>query len=388
MILRRAAALGLTPAGLAVAAGVVGCVVAGLALGWVELLVAAAAGLVIMVCAIPFVVGRRSFAVDLAVGTRRVVVGEPATGDLSITNASDRRVLPTRMDLPVGPDTATFELPSLARGGVHREVFALPTDRRARLDIGPARTVRADPFGLLARETVWTGTAEVFVHPRTAGVPSSGAGFVRDLEGRVTDQVSNSDVSFHALRDYVSGDDRRYVHWRSTAHAGSLMVRQFEETRRSLVAVALDLHAPAWTDDDEFERGVEVAASLAVQALRDDNDLVVLAGEQRLAAVTPQRVLDGFSGILRGERAGGEVGPLLRRVDRVAPGASVVVVVTGGEVREPELRRACATFGPDVRVLALRVARGDGVRTVGTVTTGVLGGLPQLPSVVRRAAAW
>lgn len=387
-MLRRLRALPLTRAGATLVVATTLAALGGLLLGWSELLVAAVAAAVVLLAAAAFVAGRQAFEAQLAVGTRRVVVGEPATGDLRVTNASDRRVLPTRVDLPVGADTATFELPTMAARTTHQEVFALPTDRRARLDVGPARTVRADPFGLMSREHMWTGTAEVFVHPRTIAIPSSGAGFVRDLEGRVTDQVSNSDVSFHALREYVSGDDRRYVHWRTTAHAGSLMVRQFEETRRSLVAVALDLHAPAWDDDEQFERGVEVAASLAVQALRDENELVVLGGQERLAAVSPQRVLDGFSGVQRGEGTGGEVGPLLRRVDRLAPGVSVVVVVTGAGVREPDLRRACATFGPDVRVLAIRMARGQQQRTVGAVTTAVIGGLPQLPGLVRRAAAW
>ncbi|GAB3623674.1 DUF58 domain-containing protein [Mariniluteicoccus endophyticus] len=383
----RYAGLPLTGAGTALVLGVLVCGLLGLVLGWVEALVAAVAGLVIGLCAIPFVVGRRQLRADLSVGNRRVVVGEPANGELTITNAG-KRIGATRMDLPVGPDTATFELPSLGPGATHRELFALPTMRRARLVVGPARSVRADPFGVLSREHTWTGTADVYVHPRTTPIPSSGAGFVRDLEGRVTDTVSNSDVSFHALRDYVSGDDRRYVHWRSTAHAGSLMVRQFEETRRSYVAVALDVEHRSWDTDEQFERGVEVAASLAVQALRDENEVIVLAGEQRLPATSPQRALDGFSGIARGELPGGDVGPLARRVDRLAPGVSVVVVVTGSGVREDELRQACATFGPDVRVLAIRVARGTQVRTVGTVTTAVCGGLPNLVSVVRRAVAW
>ena len=35
-----------------------------------------------------------------------------------------------------------------------------------------------------------------------------------DVEGVASEKLTSSDVSFHALRDYEPGDDRRAVHWR------------------------------------------------------------------------------------------------------------------------------------------------------------------------------
>ena len=51
-----------------------------------------------------------------------------------------------------------------------------------------------------------------------------------------------------ALREYQPGDDLRHVHWKSTAKTGRLMVRQYEESRRSRMAVVLGL------DDAEEKR--------------------------------------------------------------------------------------------------------------------------------------
>ena len=39
--------------------------------------------------------------------------------------------------------------------------------------------------------------------------PSRSTGFIRDLEGNPTKDLTTSDVSFHALREYVPGDDVR-----------------------------------------------------------------------------------------------------------------------------------------------------------------------------------
>ena len=46
-------------------------------------------------------------------------------------------------------------------------------------------------------------------------------------------------MSFHAIREYAPGDSRRQIHWKSTAKTGQLMVRQYEESRRSRMAVVL-----------------------------------------------------------------------------------------------------------------------------------------------------
>ncbi|NNG20684.1 DUF58 domain-containing protein [Naumannella sp. ID2617S] len=387
--------IGLTPAGLWLLLATALTALAGWLLGWVELRIAAVAAAVVLALAVLFTLGRQAYAIRLDLAGNRVVVGEPAQGRLVVSNTSSGRTLPTRIDLPVGPETASLPVPSLAGRATHAVVFALPTQRRARLLVGPARSVRADPFSLFARSVTWTGVEELFVHPRTVRLAGRRGGFVRDLEGHSTDELATSDVSFHALREYVSGDDRRHVHWRSSARAQKLLVRQFTETRRSEVAVGLDLNPVGWADDDEFEAGVSVAGSIALEALVDDNPLVLVAGDDELPAASPTRALDSLSAVeLRPSRSPSEErsdesrGPseLARRVDRAAPGASVVCLVTGSAASPVDLRRAVAFFGPDVRVLAVRLAAAEPlvVRTAGRTTTATLPGLAELPAAMRR----
>ncbi|MGD7706101.1 DUF58 domain-containing protein [Microlunatus sp. Y2014] len=378
--------IGMQAAGWGLLAVAVVSGVAGLVLGWWELRLIAIAAAVVLLCAVGFTVGRQTYQVTLRLQRAHVVVGERALGDLTVVNTSARRLFPARIELPVGRRTASFGLPSLAGNASHDEVFAVPTSRRTVITIGPARSVRGDPFGLLGREIRWTGAIELYVHPRTVPIPGRVGGFIRDLEGHTTSELTNSDVSFHALREYVAGDDRRYVHWRSSARTGTLMVRQFEETRRSHVVIGLDLEIASYLDPDEFELAVSVAGSLSVQALRDENEVGVFTSAGRLRAVGPRRVLDEMCSI----RAGGPGGiaPLARTLHQTEPNASVVSLVTGSQPDLTTLRQAGATFGSDVRVLVVQVSTGAelAVRTIGAVSVATVGRLEDLPRAVRRAA--
>ncbi len=90
-------------------------------------------------------------------------------------------------------------------------------------------------------------------------------GTTQDLDGAPSDQVSMSDLAFHAMREYVRGDDLRHVHWRSSARAGQLHVRQYHDSRRSRALVLVDDDAAAYPGPDAFELAVSVAASVLVR---------------------------------------------------------------------------------------------------------------------------
>ena len=200
----------------------------------------------------------------------------------------------------------------LRAGAVSEQVLDLPPQPRGIVRIGPATTVRSDPVGLLRREHAFDHAHELYVHPRTVPVPSSSAGLIRDLDGSPTTRLVDADMSFHAIREYAPGDSRRQVHWKSTAKTGRLMVRQYEESRRSRMAVVLGLAAAEYGSDGEFELAVSAASSLAVRAVHDARDLDIVVGAEiprvvrgRLRAIrhiptgSPRSLLDGFSGVDR-----------------------------------------------------------------------------------------
>lgn len=357
-------------------------------LGWTELVVVAVACFAVLAIAVGFVVGRSEYDVRLELARQRVVVGSRAVGHLTVTNTARHTQPGSEVELAVGSSGARFALPRLAGGETHEEPFTVPTVRRAVIPVGPVRSVRGDGLGLLRREKRWTKTIDLFVHPRTVALHGATAGFLRDLEGRATRDLSPSDVSFHALREYAPGDDRRHVHWKTTARTGTLMVRQFEETRRSHLALVLSTAAADYDDPEELELAISVAGSLALQALREERDVTILVQGQVLPGKSGAQVLDELTRLAPVTR-GGRLAELAREVAEQVPDASAVVLLHGATVPPALVHLAGTSLPVDVLSLALRCIPGAPVvrRTLGSLAAVDLGDLADLPFVMRRAAA-
>ncbi|MGC3955276.1 MAG: DUF58 domain-containing protein [Propionicimonas sp.] len=362
--------------------------VVAVALGWTEFAAVAATLLLAMLAAIGFVIGRPSYRVEVDLASARVVVGERAVGELRIRATGKRPVAANLIELPVGHATATFQLPRLSPDEVHEELFTIPTQRRAVLRLGPVRSVRSDPIGLLRRQVSWTEPEDIYVHPRTIRLANDTTGLLRDLEGLTTRDISNDDVAFHALREYTPGDDLRHVHWRSTARVGQLMIRQFEETRRSQLVVLVSTRPADYASTEEYELGISIAASLGVSALVDGKDVIVFSSDDLLADGTPQRQLDSFSAIEE-SRSELELATRAQVIAADAPGASVVALVTGSGTPVTQLRLASLRVPPTARCFGVRAAVGEelGRRGVGDLAIATVPRLEDLPLAIRAVTA-
>ncbi|MGA1836531.1 DUF58 domain-containing protein [Herbiconiux sp. 11R-BC] len=361
--------------------------IAGLSFGWLELVVVAAVCLAALLVAVGFALGRSSFRIGLDLAANRVVVGEQAVGRITVGNAGTRSTLPARIELPVGSSFASFHLPRLAPGAEHDDLFGVPTSRRSVIVVGPVRSVRGDPLGLLRREVRWTDPVELYVHPRTVSLEGSSSGFLKDLEGLPSTDLSNNDVSFHALREYVPGDDRRYIHWKTSARTGTLMVRQFEETRRSHLAIALSTSLSDYLDEEEFELAVSSCGSLGLQALREERDVTVLVQGATLHSETGRRLLDDLSGV-EADAKRDTIVQLAKATGQAVPGASVAVLVFGGHVSPAELQAASVQLPLGVRVIAVSCVPGAEVRRrqIGDLAVLTIGQLAELPAALRRVS--
>ncbi len=345
-------ALGWTVLGLSFVAWLVGARFA-----WREWLVIAAVTAVLCVLAVAFVIGRLDLAAEIGVNPSRVTVGERAAGELRLTNRRGRGAWGLRVELPVGASSAVYSIPHLKAGASTEELFVVPTHRRAVIPVGPLVTVQGDPLGMLRRTRQWTGVHEIYVHPRTTALSTIAAGQIRDLEGQTTTALSPSDVAFHTLREYVRGDELRHVHWKTSARIGELMVRQYNDTRRSHVAVLLSIDPDEYAGEGEYELGISCAASVAVQAIRDEQTLTVIAGSEQFPAGDPSRLLDHFSAI-EATPGVGDVATAMKTLRRVAPEASVGVLCIGSRLGIPEIRNAASRAALTMSTIVLRSAIG------------------------------
>lgn len=390
-----------TPLGWALAIVAVLGLTSGYVYGWLEAVVIGWSAVALLVVASGYLAGRNAYRVQLALPSNRVVVGEKAPGEVTVLNPGRRRLASVRVEVPVGHGLAEFASPSLGGGEEHSDVFLVPTTRRGIVPIGPVRTVRADPVGVVRREMVWAESLDLFVHPRTIAIPSMSTGFVRDLEGAPTRDLTASDIAFHALREYVPGDERRNIHWKSTAKTGSYMVRQFEETRRSHLLVALSLSSADYGNEEEFELAVSAAGSLGVRAMLDSRTVSVVASARtpdfakkivhtvrRLSIVNRGRLLDDLAGV--------ETAPTALRLPELAQiaaeestGTSIAFLICGSTLTATQLRAAASHFPLGVDVVAVVCDEGavPALRRVSDLSVLTIGYLEDLQkSLAKRMA--
>lgn len=376
----------ISPLGWIVLGAAVISLLVSMLVGWVEFNYLAFTLFGALLVSVPFVFGRAQFSVRVELDPRRVVAGERALGRIAVTNIGAAQSLPVRMELPVGDAVAEFVVPALPVNAEHDELFAVPTEHRGVINAGPAVSVRGDQLGLLRRTVRWTERIELFVHPRTVRIAASAPGLVRDLEGQVTTTITDNDISFHALRPYLPGDPLRSVHWRTSARTGQLMVRQFEETRRTQLMIVHSTERTHFASDEEFELAVSMTASLARQVISDGTALNIVTDERQLRTATPTAMLDDCSRLEGVSGRYASAREFVRDTTKRLAAPSVVMIVGGSLLPLAEYRMIQTLFSPETVTIAMRAASAQsaGIGKVGAMTMLTVSQLPELPALLRR----
>lgn len=355
-------------------------------LGWREAAVLAGICLVLTIVAILSTLGKDSLLVNLTLAKKRVTVGEPAVGTVLATNPTARRLVGTKLEVPVGRGAVQLAVPSLQPGRSAEDIVIIPTDKRSVITVGPARTVKGDPLGLARREFAWSSTIDLYVHPRTVRLAGSTSGLVKDLEGQSRNDLSSSDVVFHTLREYVPGDDQRHIHWKTYARLGTLMVRQFVDTRRSELALVASTLREEYASDEEFELAISVVGSIGRSAISDEQGVSCVMGGRVIPCFANEVFLDTLASVVAddadilrtAQRARGETGR-----------ASVVLLISGSQCSLAALRASADRSSTAARVIILRIVAGTApqLQMAGQHTLLTLGSLKELAAVLRKATS-
>ncbi len=158
---------------------------------------------------------------------------------------------------PLIPGRTTLESPvevTFPRRGRHLDnLFALTT---------------AFPFAFVRKSTTVPLHRETLVYP--ALTPTADAEhLLARITGEIESRFRGQGLDLHRVRPWESGDTARMVDWKTTAHTGTLQVREFAREERKAVDLYLDMAlSPDW-----FEQAVEICAFL-VWTL-DDTDTIL-----------------------------------------------------------------------------------------------------------------
>ena len=253
-------------------------------------LVRVGALLVLLPLATAFFLGRSRYRLGLvrSLTPSQVSVGQQAQVELDLSNDES---LPTGVllledQLPYVLGTRPrFVVDKMSPGWRRRVGYPIRSDVRGRFEVGPMTVRLRDPFGLVQLERVFSTRSTLVVTPRVVPLP------VVPLSGVWTGSGDNRPRAFASgsaedvtVREYRRGDDLRRVHWRSSAHAGELMVRREEQPWQSRATLLVDNRVLAHRgrgSASSLEHAVTIAASVAVHLVqRGFNVRLVTAREE------------------------------------------------------------------------------------------------------------
>ncbi|MDA8070586.1 MAG: DUF58 domain-containing protein [Actinomycetota bacterium] len=239
----------------------------GAVLVWPALVVLGSGALVATAVALGWVLRPPALQIDRQIHPDRVPKGAPALVYLDVTNTGRAKVPVTVALQPYGDAIVRAVLPELRGGERGVRTYRLPTSRRGVFEVGPLEVARSDPFELLRVVRRFGEPTELWVYPRILPLAPLPSGVTRNLEGPSSDTAPEGDITFHRLREYVTGDDLRMIHWKSTARTGRLMVRHNIDTSQPYTVVLVDLDPQVYSADS-FETAVDVAASVVTASAR------------------------------------------------------------------------------------------------------------------------
>lgn len=153
-------------------------------------------------------------------------------------------------------------------GRVQRTSYRHSFDRRGLYHFNGFRIGTKFPFALFRKSRDVREGGELVVYPAVYPVPPL-APRARHLDGDTATSIGRHG-EFFGLREYRTGDDRRDIHWRSSARTGRMLVREYEEESQKRATLLVDNALPtgpdgkpAEKDQEALERAISLAASLA-----------------------------------------------------------------------------------------------------------------------------
>lgn len=185
--------------------------------------------------------------------------------------SNGRRVMPAmslRIETVDAPGVSKGYCLSIPAGRVAQLRMTMTIDRRGVHRLPAVELVTSFPFGIIEARRRIEDSCEVVVYPRVLAARTAIMDQLRGT-GELPRVSQGPGDEFFSLREYVPGDDLRFIAWRASARTGTLLVRELEKQTSRFVVFVFDARMRADVPDflDRFEDAIEMIASLAVTLL-------------------------------------------------------------------------------------------------------------------------
>lgn len=234
------------------------------------------------------------------------------------------------------------------------------------------------PFGLVERTVPVLLEDRLVVYPRIGQLTRRWFQIQRQAmvnrTGQRHDRTAQQD-EYHGLRDYRAGDSPRWIHWRTSARRGELMVKEFEQQNEQDLAILVDPwlppSKPSAAQLQAVEQAISFAATVCLETCRRQGRRVLLGWTGLIPGVFQGHASIKLLHELLGQLAvlgPNHTGRLAELLDAM-PAASVrdsllVVVATRGVNLTEEAERSTRFSGSSARnflgrVIVLNAAQGE-----------------------------
>jgi uncharacterized protein (DUF58 family) len=267
-------------------------------------------------------------------------------------------------DLPEYRNKTSF---NLAAHGSHRWFTRHHFKHRGQYCVGVLDVKVTDPLGLFATRGHLGDLQYVTIYPTPLEIP-----YFQVIPHQESGQnlrrwfASETGPNASRVREYVSGDSLRHIHWQTTAHTGQLVVKEFDPDRSRFafkdIWLVPDMAGATRAGEGDLtteEYGITIAASLARKYIENEKRVGLIAsGDVPYMCLTGtgNRQLRHILRALALMKADGKVpidDLLTFQAERFATGSVVVVILPSDNRNVAATLRHIINRGATVVVILL-----------------------------------
>ncbi|MHB8104341.1 MAG: DUF58 domain-containing protein [Dehalococcoidales bacterium] len=252
-------------------------------------------------------------------------------------------------ELPGYKSVVTFHLPSQGSYSWRSEGICR---RRGLYDMGKLVVKMSDPLGFFTVKERILDSKSITVFPTTLELP-----FFQVLPRQEVGTskrrwfTTESGTNAARVRDYLSGDSFRNIHWHTTAHTGNLMVKEFDPDIANYsykdIWIVLDMFSESHCgigDETTEEYAVNIAASLVKKYVDSGKNVGLMSSGDRSFLFLPetgeehQQEMMRALAVIEANSTLSLDALLASQEERFEPGAAIVIISPSANIRD-SLRR-------------------------------------------------